>query len=313
MYVIAADDESLILGSMVKLLQAVFPDAQIRGFGTAKEVESFVRGAAASSANIAYAFLDLRLRGENGLQLAKAIKDLSPHTKIVFSTAYANYSFGLRGDGDTGFIMKPATEDDVRNCVATLDDVLRREPSYRGEFPTDASNGRREQLMIRTFGDFEVFHHGRPMSWDSRNAKDLLALLIHARSKPLTNAQIADALWPIDGRSTAARDADAIRTDRQSGCASRPKHAFASSLRVRGLVKSLRHTLRTVHPQAGGLIRHSRNATSFSMEPIDGLAVHCDLFDMMHGSAYAVNTYYGEYLPSYPWASFPTADLDPDR
>ena len=57
---------------------------------------------------------------------------------------------------------------------------------------------------------------------------------------------------------------------------------------------------------------HSHNTTSVSTDPIDGLTVHCDLFDMLHGSAYAVNTYYGEYLPAYPWASFPTADLDPD-
>lgn len=251
MYVIAADDEPLILNSMTRLLHAVFPDAQVRGFGTAQEVESFAREAVASCANIAYAFLDLRLRGENGLRLAKAIKDISPHTKIVFSTAYADYSFGLRGDGNTGFVMKPATEDDIRDCVAVLDDVLRREPSYRGEFPTDAANGRHEQLMIRTFGDFEAFHHHEPLPWESQEAKDLLALLIHARTAPLTDARIADALWPVDADSTDARDAGATRMERQSGYAGRPKHAFALSLRIRGLVKSLRRTLQTVHPQAG--------------------------------------------------------------
>ncbi|WP_428860216.1 hypothetical protein AB4920_01240 [Bifidobacterium dentium] len=74
----------------------------------------------------------------------------------------------------------------------------------------------------------------------------------------------------------------------------------------------LRRTLQTVHPQAGKLICHPHNATSVSTDPIDGLTVHCDLFDMLHGGAYAVNTYYGEYLPAYPWAGFPTADLDPD-
>ena len=312
MYVIAADDEPLILNSMTRLLHAVFPDAQVRGFGTAQEVESFAREAVASCANIAYAFLDLRLRGENGLRLAKAIKDISPHTKIVFSTAYADYSFGLRGDGNTGFVMKPATEGDIRDCVTVLDDVLRREPSYRGEFPTDAANGRHEQLMIRTFGDFEAFHHHEPLPWESREAKDLLALLIHARTAPLTDARIADALWPVDADSTDARDAGATRVERQSGYAGRPKHAFALSLRIRGLVKSLRRTLQTVHPQADKLICHSHNTTSVSTDPIDGLTVHCDLFDMLHGSAYAVNTYYGESLPAYPWASFPTADLDPD-
>ena len=208
--------------------------------------------------------------------------------------------------------MKPATEDDIRDCVAVLDDVLRREPSYRGEFPTDAANGRHEQLMIRTFGDFEAFHHHEPLPWESQEAKDLLALLIHARTAPLTDARIADALWPVDADSTDARDAGATRMERQSGYAGRPKHAFALSLRIRGLVKSLRRTLQTVHPQAGKLICHSHNTTSVSTDPIDGLTVHCDLFDMLHGSAYAVNTYYGEYLPAYPWASFPIADLDPD-
>lgn len=93
MYVIAADDEPLILNSMTRLLHAVFPDAQVRGFGTAQEVESFAREAVASCANIAYAFLDLRLRGENGLRLAKAIKDISPHTDQRYQSAYENRVF----------------------------------------------------------------------------------------------------------------------------------------------------------------------------------------------------------------------------
>ena len=74
MYVIAADDEPLILNSMTRLLHAVFPDAQVRGFGTAQEVESFAREAVASCANIAYAFLDCgwRRRSKISVRIRKS-------------------------------------------------------------------------------------------------------------------------------------------------------------------------------------------------------------------------------------------------
>ncbi len=304
MYVIAVDDEPLILRGMERTLTNVFPDAQVEGFSTFQEAESFVRettedGISArpdspeSHAEIAYAFLDLRMRGENGLQMAKAIKDASPYTKIIFSTAYAGYTFDLRGDVSIGYVMKPVTEDNVRDCVTLLDEAMRQYPSYRYDRPTDAANSGRKQLMIRTFGTFEAYSQGEPLTWDSQDAKVLLATLINAYGKPLTNGQIADMLWP-DGKG-------------------RPKNNLLLAIRIRALVESLRKTLRTVHPQAGDLICHSRSMTNIVKKPIDGLVTHCDLCDMLRGSAYAANTYYGEYLPDYPWAVFPTERLDPDR
>lgn len=307
MYVIAVDDESLILKSMEKTLANVFADAQVKGFSTFQEAKSFIRKVSAdnasacpdspgfrdSPASIAYAFLDLRMRGENGLQMAKAIKDISPQTRIIFSTAYAGYTFDLRGDASVGYVMKPVTEEDVRDCVTVLDHAMRQYPSYKYDRPTDAANSGRRQLMIRTFGTFEAYSQGEPLVWDSQEAKVLLAILINAYGRPLTDDQIADMMW-TDGNG-------------------RPRNDFLLSIHIRNLVKSLRKTLRTVHPNAGDLICRSRNATNIVKKPIDGFITHCDLCDMLRGSAYAANTYYGEYLPDYPWARFPTERLDPDR
>lgn len=304
MYVIAVDDEPLILKSMERTLTNVFPKARVEGFSTFQEAESFVRRVSAQDTpalpdppeyhtEIAYAFLDLRMRGENGLQMAKTIKDISPHTKIVFSTAYAGYTFDLRGDASVGYVMKPVTEDDVRDCVALLDHTMRQYPSYKYDRSTDAANSGRKQLIIRTFGTFEAYSQGEPIIWDSQEAKVLLAILINAYGKPLTNSQIADMLWP---------DGDG-----------RPNNDFLLAIRVRGIVKSLRRTLDAVHPTTGEMIHHARNTTNIVKKPIDGLVTHCDVCDMLRGSAYAANTYYGEYLPDYPWAEFPTERLDPDR
>ncbi len=304
MYVIAVDDEPLILKSMKRTLRNVFSDAQVEGFSTFQEAESFVRRVSAEDASmqsdspechaeIAYAFLDLRMRGENGLQMAKAIKDISPHTKIIFSTAYAGYAFDLRGDVSVGYVMKPVTENAVRDCVDLLDRTMRQYPSYRYDRLTDAANSDRKQLIIRTFGTFDAYFQGEPIAWDSQEAKVLLAILINAYGKPLTNNQIADMLWP-DGDGS-------------------PNNDLLLAIRIRGIVKSLRRTLDAVHPTTGEMIHHARNTTNIVKKPIKGLVTHCDVCDMLRGSAYAANTYYGKYLPDYPWAEFPTERLDPDR
>ncbi len=304
MYVIAVDDEPLILKSMERTLRNVFSDARVEGFSTFQKAESFVRRVSAQDtstrpnsperhAEIAYAFLDLRMRGENGLQMAKAIKDISPHTKIIFSTAYAGYTFDLRGDVSVGYVMKPVTENAVRDCVDLLDRTMRQYPSYRYDRLTDAANSDRKQLIIRTFGTFDAYFQGEPIAWNSQEAKVLLAILINAYGKPLTDSQIADMLWP---------DGDG-----------RPNNDFLLAIRIRGIVKSLRRTLDAVHPTTGEMIHHARNTTNIVKKPIKGLVTHCDVCDMLRGSAYAANTYYGKYLPDYPWAEFPTERLDPDR
>ena len=40
-----------------------------------------------------YAFLDIKLRGMTGIELAKLIKESFPETKILFCTAYSEYAF----------------------------------------------------------------------------------------------------------------------------------------------------------------------------------------------------------------------------
>ena len=70
MRIIAVDDEPLALGLLVRSIQEACPAAQIRHFQSGHEALQFLE-----SNRCDVAFLDIHMRGMDGLTLAKNIKE----------------------------------------------------------------------------------------------------------------------------------------------------------------------------------------------------------------------------------------------
>lgn len=184
MYVLAVDDERIMLKELTIELGQVFPNADIQGFQDPMEAEQWASDLAQEGKSLDYAFLDIRMRGMSGIELARRLKKLHPGTVLIFCTAYTEYAFDAVGMYAKGYLMKPIS---AENIVRTLDEMV-----YDWRKSLDVQN---QSFWIKTFGNFEVFVDGEPLVFEREKAKEMLAFLVDRAGATVTTEQLAVVLW----------------------------------------------------------------------------------------------------------------------
>ena len=184
MYVLAVDDERIMLKELTIELGQVFPNADIQGFQDPMEAEQWASDLAQEGKSLDYAFLDIRMRGMSGIELARRLKKLHPGTVLIFCTAYTEYAFDAVGMYAKGYLMKPIS---AENIVRTLDEMV-----YDWRKSLDVQN---QSFWIKTFGNFEVFVDGKPLAFEREKAKEMLAFLVDRAGATVTTEQLAAVLW----------------------------------------------------------------------------------------------------------------------
>ncbi len=113
---VVAEDEVLLRDALVKLLGDAWPELQV--------VAECEDGASALDALAEYkpqvAFLDIRMPGLSGLEVAAAAAEASPHTQIVFVTAYDQYAIDAFERGAVDYLLKPITPARLTTTVQRL-------------------------------------------------------------------------------------------------------------------------------------------------------------------------------------------------
>ncbi len=125
-------------------------------------------------------FLDINMPGKDGITLARELKDIMPMGNIIMVTAYPQYALDALQLYVSGYILKPAMEDDIREALKNL-----RNPVA----------SRTDGFYARCFGDFEAFYNGQPIRFRRTKTKELLAYLIDRRGSVVTGAQLRAVLW----------------------------------------------------------------------------------------------------------------------
>ena len=115
MIILAVDDEKLALEGLLKSIREAEPGAEVVGFRKPSEAMEYFKEHTCD-----VVFLDIQMRGVNGVNLAKEMKLLRPQINVIFATGYLDYmgeAFSLHA---SGYIVKPITTIKVR---AELDDL----------------------------------------------------------------------------------------------------------------------------------------------------------------------------------------------
>jgi DNA-binding LytR/AlgR family response regulator len=116
---IVAEDEALLRDDIVARLREAWPElevvAECEDGGSALE--------AISEHRPDVAFLDIRMPGLTGLDVATAAAEASAHTQIVFVTAYNQYAVDAFERGAIDYLLKPVTPE---RLAATLKRVRAR-------------------------------------------------------------------------------------------------------------------------------------------------------------------------------------------
>lgn len=184
MHIIAVDDEPLALGLLVRSIREARPDAQISQFQSGQSALEFLE-----SNRCDVAFLDIQMRGINGLTLAKRIKELNPQCNLIFVTGYSEYAADALSMHASGYINKPVSAEDIQ---AELQDL--RHPVVA--LPNAL-------LRVRCFGNFDVFTvDGEPIKFSRTKAKELFAYLVYRRGSSCSTRELAAVLFEDDEHSS---------------------------------------------------------------------------------------------------------------
>lgn len=177
MRILCVDDEPLMLKMLEMAIRDAKPDAEVIAHGKQKEL---LEDAKEGGCDIA--FLDIHMRGMNGVELAKELKRVNPKMNIIFVTGFSEYAQDAMNLHASGYIMKPVTKEKVQEELEDL------------RFPiVPKSNA---ILKVQCFGNFDVFlPDGTRLHFERQRSKEVFAYLIHKQGTSCTTREIAAALF----------------------------------------------------------------------------------------------------------------------
>ena len=110
---VVAEDEELLRTSLLLQLGEVWPGLRI--VAECEDGASALEAIAEHKPDVA--FLDIRMPGLTGIEVAAALSDVSPRTQVVFVTAYDQYAIDAFEHGAIDYLLKPVIPE---RLVATV-------------------------------------------------------------------------------------------------------------------------------------------------------------------------------------------------
>ena len=221
--------------------------------------------AAARKQEIDTAFLDVSLPEIDGLLLGRYLKDLNPNINLIMMTTKRSDAFDAMALRASGCILLPPEEKDVTGEMQAL------------RYPT--ASAKRKRVFVQTFGNFEIFADGVPITFKYSKTKEILAILVNNKGVQTSNGEIIATLWEDDGDPKV-------------------KTSYLSNLR-----QDLQNTLSDL--KLNDIIIKQRGSMAIATDKIE-----CDLFEWLEKRSKSRYLYLGDYMNQFSWSEFVHSELD---
>lgn len=186
MHILATDDEQSALNVLVGAIKEAVPLAEIHAFRKPQEALEFMK-----KTKCDVVFLDIQMRGMNGIVLARKLKEIYPKVNIVFVTGYSQYANEAFSLHASGYVYKPVTADKI---IAEMEN-LRTPVKWKDT-----------GIVVNTFGKFELIVNGVEVSFGREKSKELLAYLVDKQGKSATRKELAAVLFEREDYSRATQN-----------------------------------------------------------------------------------------------------------
>ncbi len=110
---VVAEDEALLREALLVALADAWPGLEI--VAECEDGGSALEAIATHQPDVA--FLDIRMPGLTGIEIAAAAVDASPRTQVVFVTAYDQYAIDAFDAGAVDYLLKPIAADRLAQTV----------------------------------------------------------------------------------------------------------------------------------------------------------------------------------------------------
>ena len=201
MKIIAVDDEKIALQGLLSSIQKAAPDAQLFGFRYASEAIDHMKNDPCD-----IAFLDIEMRGTDGVTAAKALKEINPDINIIFATGFGSYRDAAFDLHASGYLIKPITAEGVKRELENL-----RRPVNT-----------KKRLRAITFGNFQILYGNEHVKFKYQKTKEMLAYLIDRRGSMCSGSELMTVLFEDDTHQKYYNQLrlDLINTLKSLGCES---------------------------------------------------------------------------------------------
>lgn len=178
MIALAVDDEKAMLNALVKAISASTDIEEVVGFNVCSKALEW-----AKDNTFDIVFLDISMRGMDGLSLAERLLELQPDCKVIFCTGYAEYAVNAFEIHVSGYLMKPITAEAVQKEIDHI----------------KGKKAKEKLLTVKCFGNFEVYANRGTLIFKRPKTKELLAYLVDRNGSGVTTKEICAVLWEDGG------------------------------------------------------------------------------------------------------------------
>ncbi|SEO77612.1 two component transcriptional regulator, LytTR family [Luteibacter sp. UNC138MFCol5.1] len=161
---IVAEDEKLLAAALQRELAQAWPDLEVAE--VAEDGGAALEAIATHRPDVA--FLDIRMPGLTGMEVAAAAADVSPATLVVFITAYDQYAVDAFERGAVDYLLKPVTQDRLAQTVTRL----------RGRLADAARHAGRTAQLARDLGPRFDTPPDEPLTWVTASAGRATRLIL---------------------------------------------------------------------------------------------------------------------------------------
>ena len=175
MRAICVDDEAILLRALTNTVEQSNDINTVASFSNGKSAIEY-----AKENPIDIAFLDIEIRQMTGIDLAVELRKIHPKLFVVFCTGYEQYALDAFKIHANGYLTKPIYAEDVQEQIDNIKALIGADV---------------DKLVVKCFGNFDVYYDNKPLSFKRNKSKELFAYLIDRQGATASVIQIADALW----------------------------------------------------------------------------------------------------------------------
>jgi len=162
---VIAEDEELLRAALSSLLKEAWPQLQI--VAECEDGASALESIAELQPDVA--FLDIRMPGLTGIEVARGLADASPRTQVVFVTAYDQYAIDAFEQGAIDYLLKPITRE---RLLATVQRIQARAAAGHPD-------GATLEVLLRHLSAREMPASKPPLVWITASAgKDTRLIMV---------------------------------------------------------------------------------------------------------------------------------------
>jgi len=174
MRIAIADDEEILLLHLEQTVKAVLPHSEVVAFSDPGDL---LKAAGEKAFDIA--FLDIRMPGMTGIELAQKLNTLYERMNIIFVTGFDGYQSDAMELFASGYVKKPVTKEKLEAQLSHL------------RYPINE----KKRLYAQTFGNFTLFLDGAPVKFSREKSQMVIAYLIHRRGSMVNRKELSSVIF----------------------------------------------------------------------------------------------------------------------